>query len=126
MPDQPARWNAALAYAITGRRWDELAESGKPELEEVAYEIGRHYPGGVEGLRTEIIARLQRGEPWPYEVPADLRAELGAAQWWAALTQLRQRLAVGPQPDRPMLSDRKPDADEQRLLRDVPPHHGTK
>lgn len=124
MPDQPVRWNAALAYAITGQRWDEVTESGKPELEQVADEIDRRYPGGISELRRQIIARVQRRQPWPYEVPADLRAELGAAQWWAALTALRQRLAVGPQPDRPVLSNRKPDADEERLLRDVPPHHG--
>ncbi|GAB3922357.1 hypothetical protein GCM10011575_14020 [Microlunatus endophyticus] len=124
MSDQPARWNAALAYAITGQRWDDLAESGKPELVQLADEIRRRYPGGVEALQARIIGRVQQDEPWPYEVPDDLRAGLGAAQWWAALSQLRRRLAVGPQPDRPVLSDRKPDADEQRLLRDVPPHHG--
>ena len=124
MSDQPVRWNVALVYAITGERWDDLAESGKPELVQLADEIGRRFSGGVEALQARIIARVQQGESWPYEVPDDLRAGLGAAQWWAALTQLRERLAVGPQPDRPVLSDRRPDADEQRLLRDVPPHHG--
>ena len=124
MPDQPARWNTALAYAITGRRWDDLDESGAPELQRVAEEIGHRFPGGISGLRPEILAHLRAGEPWPYPVPADLRVGLGAAQWLAAVTRLRELLAVGPQPDRPLLSDRRPDADEERLLREVPPHHG--
>lgn len=124
MPDQRARWNAALAYAITGLRWDDLEESGSPELQQVAYEIGCRFPGGRAELQQEIITRLQRGERWPYEVPADLRAGLGAAQWLAAVNGLRERLEIGPQPDRPLRSDRSPDADEQRLLREVPPHHG--
>lgn len=121
--DQP-RWNAALAYAITGRRWEDLAEAGKPELALVAYEIRHRFPGGSPALQAEITNRRKAGEPWPYEVPAELRAGLGAAQWLAALAELRKRLAVGPQPDRPVLSNREPDTDEQRLLREVPPHHG--
>lgn len=124
MSDQPARWNAALAYAITGLRWDDLAEPAGPELEPVAVEIAQRFPGGIEALRAGIIGHLQRGGQWPYPVPDDLRAGLGAAQWWAALTQLRRRLGVGPQPERPVLSERPPDADERRLLQDVPPHHG--
>jgi len=124
MPDQP-RWNTALAYAVAGRRWDDLDESGVPELQRVADEIRRRVPDGRSGLQQEIVARLRAGQQWPYDVPPDLRAGLGAAQWVAALGRLRDLLAVGPQPDRPLLSDRKPDADEQRLLRDVPPHHGT-
>jgi hypothetical protein len=124
MPDQPAHWNAALAYAITGRRWDDLDESGAPELQRVADEIDHRIPDGRSGLQREIFARLQAGQQWPYDVPSDLRARLGAAQWLAAVSRLRDLLAVGPQPDRPLVSDRRPDADEERLLREVPPHHG--
>lgn len=124
MTGQATRWNAALAYAITGRRWDDLAETGAPDLDQVGYEIGRRFPGGIDGLQHEISARRQRGEPWPYDLPPELGAGLGAAQWLAALARLRQQLEIGPQPDRPVLSDRRPDADEQRLLREVPPHHG--
>jgi len=125
MPDQPVRWNAALAYAITGQRWDDLDETGMPELATVADEIGRRFAGGIAGLRHQIAATVQEGGRWPYELPAGLREGLGAAQWLAALAGVRELLSVGPQPDRPVLSDREPDADEQRLLRDVPPHHGT-
>jgi hypothetical protein len=117
------RWNAALAYAITEQLWS-LDESGKPDPELIAFEIGRRSPGGVVGLQAEIMGRMETGRQWPYEVPKELRAGLGAAQWLAALTALRQRLGVGPQPARPVLSDRRPDADEERLLREVPPHHG--
>lgn len=124
MSGQPPRWNVALTYAITARRWDDLEEVGSPDLGLIGYEIGHRFPGGLPGLRTEIDQRLRAGDAWPYRVPDDLRAGLGAAQWLAALSELRRRLQVGPQPERPVLSDRKPDADEQRLLREVPPHHG--
>ena len=37
--------------------------------------------------------------------------------------ELRRQLDLD-RPDRPVLSDRSLDADERRLLADVPPHHG--
>jgi hypothetical protein len=118
------RWNAALTYAITGQRWEDLTESDGPDLDLLVVQIGRRYPGGIDTLRDAAAARRRAGEPWPYEVPAELAEGLGAAQWLAALAGLRKRLELGPQPARPVLSDRQPDADELRLLRDVPPHHG--
>jgi hypothetical protein len=56
-------------------------------------------------------------------VPADLRADIGAAQLTAVLTELRRRLAAAD--PRPVLAERAPDAAERRLLADVPPHHGS-
>jgi hypothetical protein len=123
MSDRPPPWNASLAYAITGQQWV-LPESGRPDPELIASEIEHRIPGGSSAVQSMIMERRETGEVWPYQIPAELRTELGAAQWLAALSDLARRLGVGPQPERPVLSDRRPDADEERLLREVPPHHG--
>ena len=95
-------WHQALAYALTGERRAELGEQEEPDL--------------------EVVVAALAGRPLgAYAVPADLRAGIGAAQLAALVTQLRTRLAPRP---RPVLADRAPDADERRLLADVPPHHG--
>ncbi|QDP98028.1 hypothetical protein FOE78_20895 [Microlunatus elymi] len=117
------RWHEALAYAITGQRLDGLGTQPTPDLQVVAAAIADRSDGGPDGLRELIRQRRAAGEPWPYPVPAELRQGIGAAQWIAALNALRQRLDLD-NPERPVLSDRAPDADERRLLADVPPHHG--
>jgi hypothetical protein len=118
-----AAWHRALAYAITGIRMDDLGRQSRPDLPALAAEITRRM-GGIEELRAEVRKWLDAGGPWPYPVPDDLREGLGAAQWLAALTGLRQRLELDPQPSRPVITDRAPDTAERRLLEDVPPHHG--
>ncbi len=96
------RWHQALAYAVSGERRPELGEQEAPDLDAV----------------VEALVGRPRGA---YAVPDDLREGIGAAQLAALLTALRARLATQP---RPVLADRAPDADERRLLADVPPHHG--
>lgn len=123
-PQQVRPWHQALAYAITGERWDGLGEQSAPDLAGLAALIESRCAGGLPQLRDTVARRRSAGEPWPYPVPADLRAGLGAAQWLAALTQLRRHLDLDPATPRPVLSSRAPDADERRLLADVPPHHG--
>lgn len=123
-PQQLRSWHRALAYAITGEQWDGLAEQSAPDLEELAALIEARCPGGLPRLRETVVRRRSAGAPWPYPVPAELRAGLGAAQWLAALTALRRLLGLDPAAARPVLSSRAPDADERRLLADVPPHHG--
>jgi hypothetical protein len=117
-------WHEALAYALTGGRWDDLGTQQRPDLDAVAGLIDARHPGGVPALRAAVAARRAAGEPWPHPLPDDLRRGLGAAQWLAALTGLRNLLDLDPAPDRPVLSDRAPDAEERRLLAEVPPHHG--
>ncbi len=116
-------WHPALAYAITGVRMDDLGRQSHPDLAALAAEITERM-ADVDQLRARIRERQVAGQPWPYPVPDDLRAGLGAAQWLAALTGLRRLLKLDPAPTRPVLSDRAPDAAERRLLDDVPPHHG--
>ena len=103
MADRPARtWHQALVYAVTGERRPELGVQEAPDLDAV----------------VAAVAGRPRGA---YAVPPDLREGIGAAQLAALVTELRLRSGSGT---RPVLADRAPDADERRLLADVPPHHG--
>lgn len=110
--DEPdPAWHQALAYALTGRRLGALGWQPRPD------------PSGLaEVIRAEIgpIGPASQAHP----VPADLRRGIGAAQFVAALSQLRALLGQHASPA-PVVSDRVPNAEERRLLRDVPPHHGS-
>jgi hypothetical protein len=88
--------------AISGERRPELAEQDAPDLD-------------------TVVAALAASPRGAHPVPADLLEGIGAAQFAAVLAELRTRLASQA---RPVLAERAPDADERRLLADVPPHHG--
>jgi hypothetical protein len=111
---RPAAWHQALAYALTGRRFEDLGHQAAPDLDEVAAFLESRL--GADLDRTE----LARSHP----LPADLAAGLGAAQLWAAVAELRRRLA-GPAARGAVAQERPLTADERRLMQDVPPHHGT-
>ncbi len=101
--DAAARtWHQALVFAVTGGRRPELGVQEAADLGAVVAAVAGHDLGA-------------------YVVPADLREGIGAAQLAALVNALRARLAG---PGRPVLAARAPDADERRLLADVPPHHG--
>jgi hypothetical protein len=95
-------WHQALVFAMTGERRPELGRQDAPDLDMV----------------VEALGARPRGA---YAVPPDLRQGIGAAQLAAVLTALRGRLAASG--SRPVLAERAPDADERRLLAEVPPHH---
>ena len=108
---QPA-WHQALAYAVTGVRFEDLGRQDRPDLDVLAARLRPRL--GVEVDPAE----LTRAHP----LPADLAAGLGPAQLGAAVTELRRRLTAPPPP---VVADPRPlSADERRLLQDVPPHHG--
>lgn len=107
----PPAWHQALAYAVTGRRYPELGRQDRPDVEQVA-----------EFLRPRLADRAP-GPPQP--VPPDLVVGLGPAQLQAAVAELRRRLGPGQPRPRTGGADRPLTAEEQRLLRDVPPHHGS-
>lgn len=107
-PEPPA-WHQALAYALTGRRYPELGRQERPDLEQVA-----------DFLRPRLPDRP--GPPHP--VPADLGAGLGPAQLAAAVVELRRRLGLNQPLQRAAVTDRPLTPEEQRLLREVPPHYG--
>lgn len=108
---EPPAWHQALAYAVTGRRYPELGQQERPDLEQV-----------TDFLRPRLPDRTP-GPPQP--VPADLTAGLGPAQLWAAVAELRRRLGLDQARERVAVTDRPLSPEEQRLLRNVPPHHGS-
>ena len=105
-------WHQALAYAVSGRRLTDLGVQTVPD---------------VPALAAELNDRLERGDlalvDSPTNVPTDLMAGLGAAQFWSALAQLRRALAAEPIPG-PVVSSRPLTPEERRLYDDRPPHHG--
>jgi hypothetical protein len=76
--------------------------------------IGNH----AHGLVAAEVA-------WPQQVPADLRAGCGAAQFAAALRLARELLGLANLEVRPPSGRAKLNLDEERLMREVPPHHGS-
>ena len=112
MPE--SAWQEALAYAVTGRRYAELAGCPGPAVDAL-----------VAFLQPRLGADLDRSELLrPHPLPQDLRHGVGAAQLWAAVTELRARLAP-PAPGAVAVVREGPlTAAEHRLVEDVPPHHG--
>ncbi|WP_375431415.1 hypothetical protein [uncultured Friedmanniella sp.] len=110
---EPPTWHQALAYAVTGQRHPELGRQAQPDLSALA--------DFLQGRLPADPAERQR----PYPVPSDLSAGLGAAQLGAAVARLRTLLDLDRRAEVPVTADRPLSADEQRLLRDVPPHHGS-
>ncbi len=116
------RWQAAQAYALVGERLD-LTEPGHPDASRLILELaeaGWTRDAISDHARTEADA----GRPWPHSVPAALRAGCGAAQLAAALARARELLVLVTLETRPPSARVTLDADERRLVRDVPPHHG--
>jgi hypothetical protein len=107
-------WHQALAYAVTGRRYPELGRQPVPDLDLVAAFLRRQQDGADAPV-------LSAG---PHRLPPDLTAGLGPAQLWAAVAELRRRLE-GPARPPVVAAPVLPGPDDQRLLRDVPPHHGS-
>jgi hypothetical protein len=117
-PDALLAWHQALAYAICGQRLSELGQQDEPDLDELVRILSRD---------ADLVPRVQvdrRRGNWPHPVPNDLMAGIGWAQFSSALTVLITRLDLAPGSAARGPSSRPPDADERRLLHDVPPHHG--
>lgn len=114
MPDADPALVRAIAYALAG---DPESAPGVTDPGDLITRLG-----GPESLRAHATAVRAAGEPWPHPVPAELRTGLGAAQLYAAIEHARRQVDLPPK--RPVLRTAAPDADDLRLLREVPPHHG--
>lgn len=112
-----APWHQALAYAILGRRLPELAQQDQPNVTALARELSAN-----PELSASVNALRHGGGTWPVAVPPDLMAGLGQAQFLAARAALVKELGLDPQGIH-LAIDRPVDADERRLLDQVPPHH---
>ncbi|MBA8794649.1 hypothetical protein FHX74_002268 [Friedmanniella endophytica] len=123
MSADPAPWDRALGWALTGHDHPDWPDAVAPDLDRV---LARLAEAGESPVAAQADARAT-GQPWPHPVPDRLRAGLGAAQLAALMTELMTELQRRGLPQAsqraPVIKDRAPGPDELRLLRDVPPHY---
>lgn len=114
-------WHTALAFALVGEDLGFAATDGPSgdQLVELLAASGWNH----DTIATHAAAVIAAEQPWPHPVPAELREGCGPAQFHAALTGLRRRLGVLTLETRPPSTRRRLNADEERLMREVPPHH---
>ena len=114
-------WHQALGLALTG---EDLA-LGVQERFEVNEAVAALASVDWDAARiAEHAHRLVGQAPWPHPVPAAQWGPIGAAEFHAALLRLRERLGLSALEVRPPSTRTRLDADERRLLADVPPHFG--
>jgi hypothetical protein len=110
-------WHQALAYAVTGQYLSDLGRQRQPDVPTLAAELEQR-------AASRDIDLSWSAADSDFVVPPDLMEGIGAAQFWAALGELRRALRVAPpgsaaavSPDRPLTPE------ESRLLVERPPHH---
>jgi hypothetical protein len=117
MPDETTEpaWHQALAYAVTGRRVDGLGRQLQPDVATLAQQLQQEAAGDPSWTWS--------AEPADHMVPAELMEGIGAAQFWAALADLRRRLGIADLGGSAVTTDRALTPDETRLSGERPPHH---
>ncbi|HZA72575.1 MAG TPA: hypothetical protein VE476_06640 [Propionibacteriaceae bacterium] len=119
MPEEtiyPA-WHQALAYAVTGQSLPDLGRQRQPDVPTLAAQL------------EQLAASRDIDLSWSaadtdYVVPPELMEGIGAAQFWAALGQLRRALGVAaPGSPAAVTADRSLTPEESRLMSERPPHH---
>lgn len=105
-------WQAALAYAVTGQRLA-VTPAAAPDATALLTELAVLGWGPERLATTAGVARV---------VPPDLMAGLGAAQFWAALAQLRREVGASGAVPRSPSQRTALTPEEQRLQADRPPH----
>lgn len=116
------RWQSALGYALIGVEL-ELPEPGTPQVDALLASLS---DAGWDASRIGAHARevVSAEQPWPHPVTAQLRSGAGPAQFHAALAQARKLLQLQTMETRPPSGRQRLNADELRLMAEVPPHHG--
>jgi hypothetical protein len=117
VPDETTEpaWHQALAYAVTGRRVEGLGRQRQPDVATLARQLQRS--------AAEDPSWTWLTEAADHLVPAELMAGIGAAQFWAALAELRQTLGIADSGGSAVTTDRPLTRDETRLSAERPPHH---
>jgi hypothetical protein len=108
------RWQA-LAFALTGEVREDLAARDDLDVAGVVDLLGG--PAAIAEHRRSSAA-------WPHPVPIELRQGVGPAQLQALLSDVLSRLRTAETSASAVVSTRPLSAEELRLSRDVPPHHG--
>ncbi|MDR3070627.1 MAG: hypothetical protein LBU38_06430 [Propionibacteriaceae bacterium] len=128
-------WFAVLFQALAGKQplaAEELPSAGNDAnqlagldetLATLAIELGKAgWP--VARIRAHALARLVAGESWPHPVDLSLVRAVGPARYAAALESARRTLGLWTLTELPPSTRTDLNADERRLLADVPTHHG--
>ena len=109
-------WHQALAYAVTGQSLPDLGRQWRPDVPALAAQL------------EKLAANRDIDLTWSaadaeYLVPPKLMEGIGAAQFWAALGELRRALGVAAPGSAAVTADRPLTPEESRLLTERPPHH---
>jgi hypothetical protein len=117
MPDETTEpaWHQALTYAVTGRRLGELGRQRQPDVAVLAQQLKQ--------LAADDPTWTWLAEPADHLVPGELMAGIGAAQFWAALADLRRFLGISDPGGSAVAADRPLTLDETHLADERPPHH---
>jgi len=112
--------SSLLAYALTGEELPIRDTDGSTEDFVAALEEAGWTPDRV--VRAANLAWEQE-TCWPYPLPPHSLDSVGAAQWYAALTEVRAALGLDA---RRMAPSKRTvlTQDERRLMAELPPHHG--
>lgn len=116
--DQP--WTSRLVFTMTGQSVPSPATAA-PDLDEVLAWLTAN-GWDHDSLHAHATDLKARDLPWPHPVPREWLHDLGPARWLATLTALRQRLGLDSETLPPSHRTRL-NADERRLLIELPPHH---
>lgn len=109
-------WHQALAYAVCGRRLEQLGRQRSPDIAVLSTALRDLAEEGALILPSS-------SDQAAHSVPNDLTQGLGAAQFHAALSALRSELGLGVALCATVAPSRPPTPAERRLNEDAPPHH---
>ena len=110
-------WHQALAYAVTGQFLPDLGRQRQPDVATLAAELEQR-------AASRDIDLSWSAADADYVVPPELMEGIGAAQFWAALGELRRALRVAPPGSAAAVTAERPlTPEESRLLVERPPHH---
>ncbi|MDR1710768.1 MAG: hypothetical protein LBR58_02765 [Propionibacteriaceae bacterium] len=107
----------ALAFALTGEDLPVVVGALPRQLAALGWDADR--------IADQARSRLDGGEVWPWPPPREWVAEVGWAEFAASLQALREELGCWTLHVAAPSSRTKLNADELRLIQEVPPHHGS-
>ncbi len=117
----PAPWHRALGLALTGEELD----AGVQDAFDADAAVAALAASGWDAPRiSEHAHAVAQAAPWPHPLTREQRGGIGPAEFHAALLRVREALGLAVLTVLPPSTRTRLDADERRLLSDVPPHFG--
>ncbi|MCL1906497.1 MAG: hypothetical protein FWG08_01035 [Propionibacteriaceae bacterium] len=113
---------ALVAYGLTGHEFyvdsdDQQADNSTSLLQQLDA-VG----WSREMIRDFAHSRWAAEEPWPLPITSKNLQDVGPAQWYATLLEVRAILGLDSEPQQPSQRTQLTPA-EQRYMDDRPPHH---